>query len=138
MDVAPTLMDLMGQKPLAQFMNESLVPEMFGATPKQHDPIVLELAEDTHNPHRRAVISGDYKLIVFGHNEGYKRLLFNLKDDPNEQRDLSEAEPKKLEEMRALLKAEFAKIPSIAPYGGMRLKEGSRANGPMGPTDSGT
>ena len=58
---------------------------------------------------------------------------FNLKDDPAEENDLSKKEPEKLEEMKKTLFDTFAKIPSVEPYGGMKLRGGGKARGPMGP-----
>lgn len=133
-DLAPTIMDLMGQPPLPTFQGQSLVPEIFGEPPKARDLIVLQLNEDTHNPPRRAIVKGDYKLIVWGKNQGYKRQLFNLKEDPGELSDLSESEPERLKEMRALFKQAFDAMGSIKPYGGMKLRAGTIANGPSGPT----
>ncbi|MCA9592650.1 MAG: sulfatase [Myxococcales bacterium] len=131
-DLAPTIMDLMGQKPLDSFMGQSLVPEVVGEKkPEKRDVIVAELAEDSHNPPRRTVIKGDYKLIVFG--TGWKYLLYDIKNDPHEDKDLAKEQPEKLEEMKKVLADAFAKIPSVEPYGGMKLKGGKVANGPMGP-----
>ena len=35
--------------------------------------------------------------------------------------------------MKALAKSTWEKIPSVEPAGGMKLKEGGTARGPMGP-----
>jgi hypothetical protein len=35
--------------------------------------------------------------------------------------------------MKGLLKREYGSIPSIEPYGGMTLKSGRKAHGPIGP-----
>ena len=35
--------------------------------------------------------------------------------------------------MKRLLEERFGALPSIAPYGGSKLREGGRANGPEGP-----
>ncbi|MCH2108237.1 MAG: sulfatase-like hydrolase/transferase, partial [Polyangiaceae bacterium] len=96
-DVAPTIVDLMGMEALEGFQGASLVPEVYGAEePGNREPILLELAEDTNNPHRRAIVVGDWKLIVF--ESGWKKMLFNLKDDPGELKDLAKKEPEKLAE----------------------------------------
>ncbi len=131
-DIAPTVMDLMGQPVPSGFQGQSLVPEIYGAEPPKREPIALELAEDSHNPARRAIVSGDYKLIVFGSGQ---RLLFNLKSDPGEEDDLAKKEPEKLKEMDALLKKTFEAIPSIEPYGGMKLSSGKIAKGTSGPVE---
>lgn len=133
-DFAPTVVDLMGLQPLPQFQGKTMVPEIFGAPAESREPIVLELAEDTNNPHYRAIIMGNYKLIAEGDGEeGWGHQLYDLAKDPGEETDLAEQEPAKLAEMKALFKATFAKIPSVAPYGGNKLHSGRSANGPIGP-----
>jgi len=131
LDLAPTIMELMGQEPLPGFEGQSLVPEIDGKTIPAK-PVVLELAADNIQPARRAVVSGNWKLIRFGDRTGPEK-LFNLTDDPGEKKDLSKSDPDKLTEMRALLDRTFADIPTVAPHGGMKLKGGGTANGPMGP-----
>jgi arylsulfatase A-like enzyme len=63
-DLAPTILDVMGLPPEPSFMGKSMLPELQGATPENREPILSELTEDSHNPPRRAFILGDYKLIV--------------------------------------------------------------------------
>jgi arylsulfatase A-like enzyme len=107
------------------------VPEIYGAPAEPRDVIAVELAEDSHNPHRRAIVKGDYKYTMY--ETGWKTMLFNLKDDPGEEKDLSKEQPEKLEEMKKLFEKTFEAIPSVRPYGGATLKSGKSANGPMGP-----
>jgi choline-sulfatase len=130
-DLAPTVMDLMGQPALDGFMGKSLAKEVYGAAPESREPIVVELSEDSHNPYRRGIIKDDYKLIVL--DAGWKYQLYNLKDDPDEKQDLAKKEPEKLEQMKKLFESTYASIPSVQAYGGMKLKSGKMANGPMGP-----
>jgi arylsulfatase A-like enzyme len=130
-DFAPTVMDLLGQPPVPSFVGESLTAEIYGAPPKHRDVIILELAEDSHNPHRRGIISGDYKLVVY--DSGWKQQLFNLKEDPGESKDLAKSEPEKLAELKRIFDETWSKIPSIEAYGGAKLKSGKLSNGPMGP-----
>jgi choline-sulfatase len=132
-DLAPTIFDLMGQPPAEQFVGKSLLPEVLGARPESREPVVLELNEDSHNPAVRAVVQGDYKLIVYGSGAGWQHQLFNLRQDPKEEQDLAKQEPQKLEEMKRVFAAAFAAIPSIAPYGGMKLQGGGTARGPVCP-----
>jgi arylsulfatase A-like enzyme len=133
LDVTPTILELMGQKPMETAMGTSLVKEAYGAEPpKERDVITVELTEDSHNPERRAVLKGDYKLIVYG--KGYKYLLFDIKKDPGELEELGKKQPEKLAEMKKVFEDTFSKIPSVRPYGSMKLKEGGTANGPTGPS----
>jgi choline-sulfatase len=130
-DLAPTVMDLMSQPALDGLMGKSMAKEVYGAAPDNREPIVVELSEDSHNPHRRGIIKDDYKLIVL--DAGWKYQLYNLEDDPGEKQDLAQKEPEKLEEMKKLFETTYASIPSVQAYGGMKLKSGKMANGPMGP-----
>jgi hypothetical protein len=124
-------MDLMQLQPLKGFQGKTLVPEVYGQEePKSREPILLELSEDSNNPARQAIIIGDYKLIVF---EAWKKMLFNIKEDPGEEKDLSEEMPDKVKELEAKLKAEFDKLPVIKPFGGNKLRSGKIATGPKGP-----
>jgi arylsulfatase A-like enzyme len=120
----------MGLSPEKEFMGKSFVPELFGATPDNREPIICELTEDSHNPPRRAVILGDYKLIVIKER---KFQLYNLRQDPGEETDLAETEPEKLEEMKKVYTGIYEKMPVVEHYGGVDLKEGGVARGPMGP-----
>lgn len=132
LDLAPTILSLLGQESLPQFMGKTLLPEMLGQQkPDNREPIVLELTEDSNNPQRSAIISGNYKLIVRG--RGGTSFLYDLAADPGETKNLAKDLPEKLEEMKSLHKSTFDAIPRIEPYGGMKLDSGRLANGPAGP-----
>jgi arylsulfatase len=131
-DLAPTILEFMGKKPLPQFYGQSLVAELQGREPpRPRDHIELELTEDTNNPERRALLAGNYKLLVRGYDESF--MLFNLADDPGEEHNLAKSEPEKLAEMKALYKEAFGKVHSIKPFGGMKLASGKLADGLVGP-----
>jgi choline-sulfatase len=130
LDLAPTILDLMGVGPEKEFMGKSFVPELFGAKPDNREPIICELTEDSHNGPRRAVILGDYKLTVI---KEHKFQLFNLTKDPGEETDLADSEPAALEAMKKVYTGIYDKMPMVEPYGGADLKEGGTARGPMGP-----
>lgn len=131
-DLVPTFLDLLGQKPAPELPGKSLLPELTGQeAPKNREPIYLEMTEDSHNPPRRALIRGDYKLIWSGPSDKFQ--LFNLKTDPAEDKDLSKSEPEALKEMVAGYHAFWDKLPMVEPYGNMKLHEGGTARGPTGP-----
>lgn len=131
-DLPATIFELLGQKIPEDQMGKSLVPELTGKeAPTKREPIYLELAEDSHNPPRRALILGDYKLIWSGPRDKFQ--LFNLSKDPGEEKELSKEEPEKLKEMVAAYRAYIEKLPMVEPYGNMKLKEGGTARGPTGP-----
>jgi len=95
------------------------------------EPIVVELTEDSNNPQRSAIISGNYKLTVRGRGTAY--FLYDLANDPGELKDIAKDQPEKLSEMKSLYEKTFQAIPRIDPYGGNKLDSGRVANGPMGP-----
>ncbi len=139
-DLAPTITELMGLGADAEtlagyaagtFVGRSMVAELYGAEPDNREPIVLDLPEDRNNPERHAIISGDYKLIVKG--DGSRQELYNLAKDPGEQSDLAKKQPDKLGEMRKLYDETWSKLDVVQAYGGMKLRTGTKADGPMGP-----
>jgi arylsulfatase A-like enzyme len=133
-DLPPTFFDLLGVPIPPGMAGTSLWPELSGAAPPENrEPIMLELAEDSHNPPRRALILGDYKLIWFGPRDTFQ--LYHLKRDPKEERELSKAEPEQLERMIAAYREAWGKLAMVEPFGNMKLREGGRARGPKGPDD---
>ena len=126
-DIAPTVMDLMGQPKNEEFVGESLVPEMFGAEAKPR-PVLMDLPADSNNPERRALVSGKYKLLVFGRDWRFD--LYDLDADPGEKKDLDKTDKPKLEEMKALYEKVWGAVPKVKPYGGNKLMGGGRASGP--------
>ncbi len=130
LDLAPTILELMGAPIPRGFQGRSLVPELYGKEPDSREPILCELAHDSHNPPRRAIINGRYKITEF---ERGRHELYDLTNDPKEARDLSKTEPAEFAAMKRLLDEKFGALPSVAPYGGAKLREGGRADGPEGP-----
>ncbi len=131
-DLAPTIVDLMGHEPHPGFVAKSLVPELYGAEPDDREPILLDLPADSHNPPTRAIIKGDYKLLE---DPGPRFKLFNLAEDPGELRNLAKVREHegKLAELKELFEQAWSRHPYVAPYGGKKLVGGSKANGPKGP-----
>lgn len=133
-DIAPTVLELMQVPPPAGLQGQSLAPEIYGEKPAEsREPIILELAEDSNNPARRAIVVGDRKLIVF---DGGRKALFDLKNDPGELVDLAKKEPEEVAKLSAELDAYFAKLPVVMPFGGNKLRSGKIASGPKGPMKS--
>jgi arylsulfatase A-like enzyme len=129
-DLAATFADLLGVAlPPDTTVGRSLVPELYGASAENREPIVLDLPEDTNNAERRAVIKGDYKLTAAAGS--YQ--LYNLTEDPGEKSDLAKSHPEQLQQMKQLFEQTWKAIPQVAPYGGNTLKSGRKANGPAKP-----
>ena len=131
-DLAPTIIDLLGLPPHEGFANKSMVPELYGKEPDDREPILLDLAADTFTPLTRAAVKGDWKLIE---EHGPKIKLFNLKDDPGETRDLASvaAHRADLDRMKTVFAEAWAKHAYVAPSGGGKLAGGLPADGPAGP-----
>ncbi|MEB2323696.1 MAG: sulfatase, partial [Sorangiineae bacterium] len=126
-DLAPTILDLMGVEGDPVFAGKTLVPELYGADAPAR-PVLLDLPVDSNNPEVRAMIDGTMKLIVYGRD--YRFELYDLAADPGETTDLSKRQPERLEAMKQLYRELWSKVPAIRPYGGNRLIDGSPANGP--------
>ncbi len=126
-DFAPTVLDLMSVEPAPEMRGKSLVPELFGAEPEAR-PVLLDLPADSNNMERRALISGNYKLLVY--EKEWRFELYDLAQDPGEKSDLRKREPEKFAEMKALYRKVWDAIPKVKPFGGNKLMGGSYATGP--------
>lgn len=123
-DLCPTILDTFGVKGEPSFQGQSLWPELSGGKAEPRD-VVSELARDSNNDRRRSIIRGDWRLIEFSNEGAFK--LFNLKDDPKEENDLSKKEKAKFDEMREAMRQANGKIKSICPK-----KHGKLAQLPKG------
>jgi arylsulfatase A-like enzyme len=126
-DIAPTVLELMQVESKPVFAGKSLVAELRGAEAEPR-PLLLELPADSNNPERRALIDGDWKLLVFGANWRYD--LYNLASDPAEKHNLAKTEPQKLQELKALDQKLWGQYTKLKPFGGNTLQGGGKATGP--------
>jgi choline-sulfatase len=126
-DLAPTIVELTGVEGAPEFRGQSLVPELFGAEPAAR-PVLMDLPPDSNNDERRALVDGDYKLLVYGGD--YRFELYNLAADPEEKKNLAKREPEKLTEMKALYQKVWGEVPKVKPFGGNKLMGGGYATGP--------
>ena len=106
-DVAPTLCALAGVAPASTFIGSTLFRDDMTPANQPH-PVLLE--GNFWGPALRGWQSGGYKLIVAPQDT----MLFNLKDDPAEQHDLSKAEPDRVILMRAEMEQARTR-PSLQP-----------------------
>lgn len=126
-DLAPTILELLGVTADSDFAGTSLVPELRGgAAPAR--PVLLDLPADSNNPERRALVDGDYKLLVFGNDWRFD--LYDVRQDPGETKDLAKAMPDKLAELKAKYRAVWDPLRKVKPYGGNKLEGGGVASGP--------
>lgn len=110
-DFYPTLLEMTGinTKKLNHIMDgQSIVPLLLTKNKKETD--IASRPIFWHFPHYSnhgmqspggAIRLGDYKLLDYFENNSVQ--LFNLKNDPGEQNDLSKQMPEKVNELKALL-----------------------------------
>jgi choline-sulfatase len=125
-DLAPTILDLMGAPPDPKHRGKSLRPELSGGAPEPR-PVVLDLPRDNLQDRRRAVIDGREKIIARGDDERW--LFYDLENDPKERKNLSETERARFERMKKLYLRISAEIPVEEVHGDTKLKnapEGQR------------
>ncbi|MFM9195318.1 MAG: sulfatase [Planctomycetia bacterium] len=144
-DIYPTLLELAGvERPAGQTLDGvSLVPALRGGAPPArprlfwHFPCYVGRATPSS-----AVREGDFKLIEFFEDGGHVE-LYNLRDDPYEQRDLATSQPARAKSLTQTLHAwqrdTQAAIPREAnpaydphadrPRGGQQEKEDQRRKG---------
>lgn len=110
-DVMPTLADLTGLKINNETDGITFLPTLMDRPDhqKQHNQLYWEFHELNG---RRALRQGDWKLIQYhvGNNPAGNFELYNLKDDPSEQKDLASRFPDKVESLEKIMLAE--RVPS--------------------------
>jgi choline-sulfatase len=117
-DLAPTIAELMGLPRESGFRGRSLLPEVLGVPTKER-PVLSDMPRCDLMDRRRALISGDYKLLVFGDDTVWQ--LFNVAKDFAEKDELSAVEPQKFAELKALYVKLSAQIPVEPVRGGATL-----------------
>lgn len=106
MDIFTTVAAAAGAPAQAQADGVDLLPYLSARTPIERPHEVLFWRSGPY----RAVRQGDWKLQV---SETPDRVwLFNLRDDPTEQRELSAQEPERVAVLRALIEAHNAEMPA--------------------------
>ncbi len=103
-DLFPTIFDAMGLEGPAGVDAVSLLPLLQGTT--VDPPPVYAETDYRLFVHQRMVRQGDWKLIL--DLQDGSRQLYNLADDPDEQRDLSSSEARRTYEMEQTLRAWMA------------------------------
>jgi arylsulfatase A-like enzyme len=120
-DLAPTILELMGAPADPELRGKSLVAELYGgeATPR---PVLVDLPRDNLQDRRRAVIDGDDKLIARGDDVDSRWLLYDLAKDPRERKNLANLDPVRFRRMRRLYTKLWSAIPTRDVRGDVVLK----------------
>lgn len=122
-DLAPTVLELMGMERSGDLSGVSLVPEIRGGTPERRT-VVLDLPGDDLQEQRRAIIENNLKLIVSGKDQ--RARLFDLEADPEESNNLAPADDARLRDMLALYARVSARMASGKVHGGPPAKSATR------------
>ncbi|MBN1946286.1 MAG: sulfatase-like hydrolase/transferase [Bradymonadales bacterium] len=116
MDLAPTVLDLVGIEPESSFRGRSLLESLATGEEPEIVPIYAEMPLGPHNRLIRSLVWGDYKLIHHVRARRYR--LFNLANDPGELNDLWGQEPEQARRMRAAYEQFLAtQVDSIPAWG---------------------
>jgi arylsulfatase A-like enzyme len=100
-DFLPTILNMLGIQSTATVDGVSIVPLLQGETKIERDAIFWHFPHYSNHGMQSpggAVRCGDYKLLEYYENNTVQ--LFNLKDDIEEQHDLSAEQPEKVKKLR--------------------------------------
>jgi arylsulfatase A-like enzyme len=125
LDLAPTILDLLAVKADPPFRGQSLVSELTGQTPPAARDVIVDLPRTSDNDRRRALITGQYKVIAYS-DDAYFR-VYDLDADPDEKVDLVKTDKEKAHELVEKYKAAVASLPDVKAYACDKLK-GTPAN----------
>ena len=89
LDLAPTILELLGAPAEPSFEGKSLVPELFGAAADPRD-VVVDLPMTSDNDKRRAIIRDKLKIVAYGKDELLR--LYDLETDPDEKAPITRGE----------------------------------------------
>jgi choline-sulfatase len=120
LDLAPTILDLIGVAAEPSFLGKSLVPELYGKEPEPRD-VIVDLPRTSDNDRRRALIHGRYKILSYGDDEAFE--LYDVVADPREEKDLHRKQKTLFAEMKDRYKKAMGQIKDICPKHTERLKD---------------
>lgn len=122
-DLARTVLDLMGVPVPSSLRGKSLVQELFGGE-VQPRPVLVDLPRCDLMDRRRALIDGQYKLISFGDDAKFQ--LYDVVADFAEEVELSTREPAVYERMLALYREISGQVADRPVVGNAPLKGAPR------------
>jgi arylsulfatase A-like enzyme len=102
MEIAPTLLDLLGIPIPATYLGRSRADEILTGRPAPDQPIFFEVCPDrNYHTHQVGMRLGDFKLI-YRLGENYFE-LYDLANDPGERRNVYDERPDEAAKLRPLL-----------------------------------
>jgi arylsulfatase A-like enzyme len=114
LDLAPTIVELLGVAPSPDYRGTSLVGEWYGEAAPERD-VLLDLAPTSLFTRRRALIHGRYKLIAFDDDRRIE--VYDLQSDPGETRSLRTTDRATYDAMVARYRAALTTVREQVPTG---------------------
>lgn len=114
LDLAPTILDMLGLPAPPEMRGSSLVPEIYGGPVLERD-VIVDLPVTTISTRRRALVHGRYKLIAFGNDSRFE--VYDLESDPGENRSLRTTNRAVYDDMVARYRTSQTRIHEERPYG---------------------
>ena len=111
-DVAPTIRELVGLAARSDAVDGRSLTALLRGEPLPPEPTILH--QGTERAGSRALRGDRWKLIVHLHDDDGTPELYDLGDDPTEQRDLSTARADMLGKLRRVLEERMASMESKA------------------------
>jgi arylsulfatase A-like enzyme len=102
LDIVPTVLDLAGITVPPDLGGISLIPFGTAMVPPDHPPVFIEMLKDATHSDRRAIVEWPFKLqygITFD-----EYTLYDLIQDPEEQRNLVKLRPKVFSRLQSNLR----------------------------------
>jgi choline-sulfatase len=112
-DLAPTVLELLGAPPEPEFTGRSLVAELYGAEAPARD-VWVDLARTSNNDRRRALIHGHHKIIAYGDDSRFE--VYDLDADPGETTNLRRTDRATYDDMVARYRAAQSSFRVENPY----------------------
>ncbi|MCC6644273.1 MAG: sulfatase [Polyangiaceae bacterium] len=120
LDLAPTMLELLGAPREPSLRGQSLVPELLGeVTPGERD-VIVDLPRTSDNDRRRALVTGSHKIISYG-DDAYQQ-VYDVIADPEEKVNLVKTDKELHRSLLEKYKAATASIHDVKPYACQKLK----------------
>jgi arylsulfatase A-like enzyme len=111
LDLAPTIMELLGVAPSPAFEGKSLVKELYGEKAEPRD-VIVDLPMTSDNDKRRALVRGNLKLTCYGGDLATCK-LFDVEKDPGEEKPITSGDDFKT--LMEAFKAHAKTVKEVAP-----------------------
>ena len=126
-DMARTLLDLLGVPAPDAIGGTSLVPELLGRAPAEPRDVLLDLPRTSDNDRRRALVHGDEKVIALGDDAYFQS--FDVAADPGEEHPLDKTDRARHDALVARYRAAKGALHDVGPFACRKLKGAPEGRG---------